>query len=85
MRPGLIVVDSGATDGANGLVARKGDGTPVEYTVAADDTYTAVLSRLGISMDDLLYLNPFRGQAGLIAGEVLNLDRDNRNGPEFKG
>lgn len=83
MRPGLSVVDSGPAGGAHGTVTTDEDGLPVEYTVASGDVYSAIADRLGISVDDLDYLNPFRQADGAIADEVLNLDRANRNGPEY--
>lgn len=85
LRPGLFVVDSGPTNGAEGDVTLGEDGDPAEYTVASGDVYSAIADRFGISVDDLDYLNPFRQADGAIADEVLNLDRDNRNGPEYLG
>ena len=81
MRPGLLVVDSGRTGGANGDVAWSG-GAPLTYTVAADDLAGEVAARFGITTSDLFYLNPTRTSFVpyplLQFGEVLNLSKEHR-------
>ena len=75
LRSGLRVVDSGPTGGARGHVGLI-DGEPATYTVAADDLLGEVAARVGISLDDLLYLNPSFGDSPyreLLVGETLNL------------
>lgn len=81
MRPGLVVTDSGKTGGANGEVTLI-DGAPVAYTVAPDDVAAEVAARLGITVDDLFYLNPTRTtiiEYPLFqVGEVLNVSKARR-------
>ena len=81
MRPGLVLVDSGKTGGANGDVTLL-DGTPLAYTVAADDLAVEVAARFGITVEDLFYLNPTRrltlADPGIEIGEVLNLSKAHR-------
>jgi hypothetical protein len=81
MRPGLTVVDSGATTGAMGTVTLIDD-EPGAYTVAQGDTLAAISGRFGISLEDLFYLNPRRSpnpeDSTAFTGEVLNLSRDTR-------
>jgi hypothetical protein len=78
VRPGLQVVDGEPGPGATGATIFV-DETPVVYSVAPNDTLDAVADRLGITADDLLYLNPARHNATstgpeiLVAGEQLNL------------
>jgi len=54
---------------------------PVSYTVARGDVLAAIADRFGVTVDDLGYLNPFRGTGMAIADEIINLDRHNRNAP----
>ena len=81
MRPGLTVSDAGRTGGAAGIVTIV-DGEPRSYTVAPDDLSVEVAARLGITEDDLFYLNPNRTAMVrhplLQAGEVLNLSKTHR-------
>ncbi|WP_411720021.1 hypothetical protein [Mycetocola sp.] len=78
MRPGLVVHDSGRTGGASGIVTIV-DGEPRNYTVAPDDLIVEVTARLGITVDDLFYLNPTTlGSHELRAGDVLNLSKAHR-------
>jgi hypothetical protein len=81
MRPGLVVVDSGKTGGANGDVTLA-DGVPLTYTVAPNDVAEEVAARLGITRSDLFYLNPTRTTAVafpmLQIGEVLNISKEHR-------
>jgi hypothetical protein len=78
VRPWLQVVDGEPRSGATGATILVDD-TPVSYAVAPNDTLDAVADRLGITADDLLYLNPARQNATstgpeiLVAGEQLNL------------
>ncbi|MET4639743.1 LysM domain-containing protein [Mycetocola sp. 2940] len=79
MRPGLVVEDSGRTGGASGIVTIV-DGEPRNYTVAPNDLIAEVTARLGITIDDLFYLNPttIAGSHMLQAGDVLNLSKAHR-------
>ncbi|GAA4481335.1 LysM domain-containing protein [Microbacterium panaciterrae] len=77
-RPSLRPIDSGSEPGAEGTVTSAG-GIPTSYLVAADDTYRDIAKRLGISVDDLEYLNPDRAQGDYThptvnLGTTLNLD-----------
>jgi hypothetical protein len=77
---GLHAVDSGATLAAAGTV-RSRDGRPVAYEVATDDQLAAVARRLGLTPDEVLYLNPRRTRGDsrtLYYDETLNLDPDGR-------
>jgi hypothetical protein len=75
MRPNLRVIDSGSRKGAEGKV-RMADGKPASYVVAANDVMTVIAERFGITVDDLLYLNPTRFSAPMArAGETLNLSK----------
>jgi len=80
LRPGLKVADSGSTTGATGKVTEV-DGEPVSYHVAAGDLLGDVADRFGLTLEDLDWLNPFRGVGAAVVDEELNLDRDNRNAP----
>lgn len=77
----VAVVDGGAGPGARGAV-ELADGVPVRYTVAAGDTLTAVLSRFGLSIGELQYLNPGSFQKGTDSvpeqGFSWNLSAKNR-------
>lgn len=78
MRPGLVVTDAGPAGGARGPVTLS-EGDPVAYAVVDDDRLPAIATRFGITLDDLLYLNPARAVPGddpalAYIGEVLNLD-----------
>ncbi len=77
-RPSLRPTDFGARSGAQGTVTSS-NGVPASYLVAADDTYTDIAARFGISIDDLEYLNPDWTQVDYahppaISGTHLNLD-----------
>jgi hypothetical protein len=73
-RPPVVVADpTGPTAGAEGA-ATKEDGVPVRYTVERDDTFRAVADRFGITVPELLALNPRRdGAPFILSGETLNL------------
>lgn len=82
MRPGLAVTDDGPTGGARGEVELS-DGYPVAYSVVDDDLLPSIAARFGVTLDDLLYLNPARAVPGddpalAYVGETLNLDPANR-------
>jgi len=68
--------DSGSTASARGTVGAAGSGTTT-YTPAPGDTPAAVAARLGITIDDLHWLNPV--EFDLRAGMPINLD------PEVRG
>jgi hypothetical protein len=75
MRPDIRPADSGTTGGANGEVMKE-TGDLLSYTVATDDLMTEVAARFGLSVDDLLYLNPLRTsgpERTLVDGETINL------------
>jgi hypothetical protein len=75
MRPSLVVVDSGIRSGATGVAAIVG-GKAASYVVASDDVMEAIAQRFGITVDDILYLNPTRmGGTMALAGETLNLSK----------
>jgi hypothetical protein len=80
LRPGLVVSDSGSTDGATGEVVKEA-GTLASYTVAEGDVIEEVAARFGITVEDIGYLNPTRGTGQAETDEIINLDRTNRNGP----
>jgi hypothetical protein len=80
IRPGFVVVDSGSTGGATGELTLIG-GMPASYTVAAGDVTEEIAARLGITVHDIAWLNPFRGNSTAIAGETVNLDRNSRGAP----
>ena len=82
MRPGLgSVIDGGRRTAAQGTVTFH-DGKPVSYATVAGDTLIAIAQRLGVTTDDLVYLNPRRPSAykadTAYAEEVLNLERSAR-------
>ena len=71
--------DGGARPYANGTVtATTPSGAPKRYLVAASDTTGIVAERFGITIEDLLWLNPdLPGDGGnqfLYAASTLNLD-----------
>jgi hypothetical protein len=74
----VSVADSGTTGGARGEVESDGS-VPISYTVAPDDLIAEIAARFGLTVRDLLWLNPVRGKAEAIAGEKLNLS------PAFRG
>ena len=80
LHPQVAVTDTGEASGARGVVTLA-DGVPVSYAVASGDVLDAIADRFGVSVDDLVWLNPFRGPGFAIADEALNLDPDNRNAP----
>ncbi|MFF1632557.1 LysM peptidoglycan-binding domain-containing protein [Leifsonia sp. NPDC058248] len=74
-------VDSGARQFAAGSVtSRTAGGAPRGYLVAQGDTTTIVAQRFGISVEDLIWLNPdLPGDGGnqyLYTSTKLNLDPD---------
>lgn len=74
-------VDGGVRSGATGTVASTtAAGAPKSYDVAQGDVVSLVAQRFGISVEDLLWLNPdLPGGAGnqyLYASTSLNLDPD---------
>lgn len=71
----LAATDRGAAAGAHGDVTTV-DGRPSSYRVAPDDQVADVLARFDLTLDDLLYLNPFRDrdETELLADERLDLD-----------
>jgi hypothetical protein len=74
LRPDIAVKDSGPTGGASGPVT-EGDNGIGGYEVVE------IAARFGISVLDLMYLNPARdkGQQRLaFAGEIFNLDKAGR-------
>jgi hypothetical protein len=77
-RPDMRVADSGETGGATGWVTVE-DGRPVSYMVARDDLLPEIAARFGITVTDLLYLNPARNTSGdprsAYVDEVFNLDK----------
>jgi hypothetical protein len=78
MNPGFFVYDTGATDGARGVTTMAG-GRPSSYTVVQDDLLPQIAARFGITVDDLLWLNPTREEgSGAQVDEVLNLVRSGR-------
>ncbi|HWR84833.1 MAG TPA: LysM domain-containing protein [Rhodoglobus sp.] len=77
MRPGLVVEDGGTREAASGEV-RLADGEPIEYVVASGDVLDVIGERFGITADDIQFLNPGRTAEMAIAGEVLNLDKQDR-------
>lgn len=74
MRPGLTVGDTGTRTAAAGVVTVVGD-VPRTYEVVAGDVMATIGARLGVSVDDLVWLNPGRGDRFALDGEFLNLDR----------
>jgi hypothetical protein len=83
LRPDLVVVDAGAREHAQGTVALDDDGIPLSYTSVEGDRLSLIAKRLGISQDDLRYLNPTDNLFGgstldVPAGEILNLSKDDR-------
>ena len=83
LRPDLVVVDSGPREHAQGTVVLDAEGAPLSYLTVEDDRLSLIAKRLGISQDDLRYLNPtdnlFGGSAlDVPAGEILNLTKANR-------
>ena len=79
-RPTLKIVDAGSRPLATGTVTTD-NGTPTRYLVMPGDQLTTIAKRLGITVDDIRFLNPF-DTIGLEAGQTLNLSkalRDNVN------
>ncbi|MCU1440012.1 MAG: hypothetical protein JWP85_1009 [Rhodoglobus sp.] len=81
MRPDIAVEDHGPRVGAEGEVT-EANGRPLAYLVAPDDILGEIAERFGLTIDDLLYLNPTRVSGAddsiAYADEVLNLDKANR-------
>jgi hypothetical protein len=73
-------VDSGARQNATGTTSSEGpaDGAPTAYRIASEDLIGAVADRLGITVKDLVWLNPdvtvYGDQQYLYEDTVLNLD-----------
>jgi len=83
LRPDLVIVDSGATENAQGTVDLDADGAPLSYTTVEGDRLSSIAKRLGINQDDLRYLNPTDNLFGsspldVPAGEILNLSKADR-------
>jgi hypothetical protein len=72
-RPALKIVDAGSRPLASGTVTTV-DGTPTSYLVMPGDQLTTIAKRLGITVDDIRFLNPF-DTIGLEAGQRLNLSK----------
>lgn len=80
--PDLELTDRGPIDGATGEVTEE-RGVPAAYLVAEGDVYEVVADRFGLTLDELMYLNPTRtgnGQDPMIVytDETLNLDPTQR-------
>jgi hypothetical protein len=73
-------VDGGARPNATGKASSDGsaDGAPTAYRIASEDLIGAVASRFGLSVKDLVWLNPdvtvYGDQQYLYEDTVLNLD-----------
>jgi hypothetical protein len=73
-------VDGGARENATGTTSNEGpeDGAPTAYRIASEDLIGAVADRLGITVKDLVWLNPdvtvYGDQQYLYEDTVLNLD-----------
>jgi hypothetical protein len=73
-------VDGGARSNATGTTSSEGSdgGTPTAYRIASEDLIGAVADRFGLSVKDLVWLNPdvtvYGDQQYLYEGTVLNLD-----------
>lgn len=72
-------VDTGARSLASGIVtARTPSGAPKRYRIAGGDTTTSVADRFGISVKDLIWLNPsltvYGDEQYLYEDTELNLD-----------
>jgi hypothetical protein len=81
VRPWVEPADSGSRSGATGDV----DGT--RYTTAPSDVWDEIATRFGIGGDDLEWLNPIRTPSGnhsAFAGQVLNLDPNDRSDSESR-
>ncbi|GAA4668301.1 LysM domain-containing protein [Frondihabitans cladoniiphilus] len=74
-------VDGGTRALASGTVtAHAASGAPSRYLIASGDLTSVVAARFGLSIADLIYLNPnlqvFGDQQYLYSGTTLNLDPD---------
>jgi len=78
MHPDLAVVDSGEVATARGTVIYDSAGNPSGYVVAPQDALETIADRFGITVADLLWLNPMRGWAEARADETINLSRYER-------
>ncbi|WP_146243271.1 LysM domain-containing protein [Curtobacterium sp. MCBD17_021] len=73
-------VDGGARPNATGTTSSEGsaDGSPTAYRIASEDLIGAVADRLGLTVKDLVWLNPdvtvYGDQQYLYEDTVLNLD-----------
>ena len=75
------VADHGSADGARGQAGLAGDGTPVSYRIASNDTVGRISARFGVTADDLQWLNPDRlGLPGglILADSTINLSGNAR-------
>ncbi|TBN56144.1 LysM domain-containing protein [Glaciihabitans arcticus] len=81
-RPWLTVTDGGVLEGAQGEVALTGSGEPLSYWTATGDQLSQIAQRFGITVADLVYLNPGRrlslDPTMAYAEETLNLSKDAR-------
>ena len=76
--PDLAVSDSGETGGAKGVVTLEGD-VPVSYTVNQGDVLEEIAARLGLTTDQLVWLNPRRPDPTTVyKDETLNLSPTRR-------
>ena len=74
----LVVVDSGDTGGARGIVTLDGE-TPVSYQVNQGDVLQEIAARFGLTTDQLVWLNPHRSnQETVYKDETLNLSPSRR-------
>jgi hypothetical protein len=78
--PDLVVTDSGPVEKAQGAVVAGEDGRHVSYEVAKDDVLARIAERLGVTEEQLEYLNPTADWTGsfIQVGEILNLSKDDR-------
>ena len=65
--------DRGPRQAARGTTDPR-HGRPRTYTAARGDFAPAVAARFGITLDDLLWLNPRRLHGAVLAGDAVNLD-----------
>ena len=76
--PDLTVSDLGERPGANGIVTSEKDG-PVSYSVAEDDRLDEIAARFGLTVDQLVWLNPRRPDpTAVYNNETLNLSPSRR-------
>ena len=76
--PDLTVTDSGDRKGAGGIVVREDD-VPVSYRVKQGDSVEEIATRFGITVDQLVWLNPRRPSPDIVyTDETLNLSPSRR-------